>query len=86
MKINDLWGIIICLIVLEFISYYEAMLTAAKSLVPIFLEFEQNVLYKNYQVCWIDFNTFLFIRFFYESDRVKTKVDDCLKVLDAIET
>lgn len=62
----------------RFISYYEAMLTAARSLVPVFLEFEK-VIYKNYQVCWIDFNTFLFIRFFYESDRVKTKVDECLK-------
>lgn len=72
------------MIVVEFISYYEAMLTAAKALVPVFLEFE-SVIYKNYQVCWIDFNTFLFIRFFYESDRVKTKVDDCLKVLDTIE-
>lgn len=77
--------IIYLLIVVGFISYYEAMLTAAKSLVPVFLEFERDVIYKNYQVCWIDFNTFLFIRFFYESDRVKTKVDECLKVLDTIE-
>lgn len=93
-KMTNLWRVIIfceiivminyLLIVVGFISYYEAMLTAARSLVPVFLEFEK-VIYKNYQVCWIDFNTFLFIRFFYESDRVKTKVDECLKVLETIE-
>ncbi|CAH1121443.1 unnamed protein product [Ceutorhynchus assimilis] len=62
----------------KFIIYYEAMLTAAKSLLPVFVDFE-NILYKNYGVCWIDFNTFIFIRFFYESDRVKIKVDECIK-------
>lgn len=64
----------------EFFDYYEAMLTAAKTLIPVFTDFERDIIYKKYRVCWIDFNTFIFIRFFYESDRVKTKVDECLKV------
>ncbi|XP_066157943.1 uncharacterized protein [Euwallacea fornicatus] len=63
----------------KFFAYYEAMLTAAKSLVAVFADFEKDIIFKNYRVCWIDFNTFIFIRFFYESDRVKTKVDECLK-------
>lgn len=64
---------------MKFFCYYEAMLTAAKSLVPVFTDFEMDVIYRNYRVCWIDFNTFIFIRFFYESDRVKTRINECVR-------
>ncbi|XP_076261851.1 uncharacterized protein LOC143197350 isoform X1 [Rhynchophorus ferrugineus] len=64
---------------MRFFFYYEAMLTAAKNLVPVFTDFEKDIIYKNYKVCWIDFNTFIFIRFFYESDRVKYKISECLR-------
>ncbi|KAL1493317.1 hypothetical protein ABEB36_011394 [Hypothenemus hampei] len=63
----------------KFFAYYEAMLTAAKTLIPVFSDFERDIIYKNYKVCWIDFNTFIFIEFFYESNRVRVKIDDCLK-------
>ncbi|KAH1029964.1 uncharacterized protein LOC109540953 [Dendroctonus ponderosae] len=68
----------------KFFDYYEAMLTAAKTLIPVFTDFERDIIYKKYRVCWIDFNTFIFIRFFYESDRVKTKVDECLKTKKSV--
>ncbi|XP_060515944.1 uncharacterized protein LOC132695608 isoform X2 [Cylas formicarius] len=64
---------------LKFFCYYEAMLTAAKNLVPVFSDFERDVIYKRYKVCWVDFNTFIFIRFFYESGRVKTRLAECVK-------
>ncbi|CAG9855308.1 unnamed protein product [Phyllotreta striolata] len=58
--------------------YYEAMLSAAKNLSSIFSEFEV-IIYRNYSVCWIDFNTCVFIRYFFETDYVQNKISQCLK-------
>ncbi|XP_050313652.1 LOW QUALITY PROTEIN: uncharacterized protein LOC126748442 [Anthonomus grandis grandis] len=63
----------------KFFAYYEAMLIAAKSLVPVMLEFERDVLYKNYRVSWVDFNSLIFAKYFYESDRVKSRIDEFLR-------
>ncbi|XP_030748295.1 reticulocyte-binding protein 2 homolog a-like isoform X2 [Sitophilus oryzae] len=64
----------------KFFYYYEAMLTSAKSLIPVFLDFEKDVIYKHYKVCWIDFNTFIFIRYFYESEKVTEKISKLLEM------
>lgn len=58
--------------------YYEAMLSAAKNLSTVFTEFEV-IIYKNYSVCWIDFNTCVFIRYFFETDYVQNRIHQCLE-------
>nr|XP_023029224.1 uncharacterized protein LOC111517340 [Leptinotarsa decemlineata] len=58
--------------------YYEAMLSAAKNVSAVFTEFEV-IIYKNYSVCWIDFNTCVFIRYFFETEFVQTKIYQCLE-------
>lgn len=64
---------------LELFYYYEAMLSAAKNLSSVFSEFEV-IIYRNYSVCWIDFNTCVFIRYFFETDYVQNKIYQCLEV------
>nr|CAI5857382.1 unnamed protein product [Callosobruchus analis] len=54
------------------------MLSAAKSCSVAFQEFEV-IIYKNYSVCWIDFNTCVFIRYFFETDYVQLTVYKCLE-------
>ncbi|XP_056645374.1 putative autophagy-related protein 11 [Diorhabda sublineata] len=58
--------------------YYEAMLSAAKNLSTVFTEFEV-IIYKNYSVCWIDFNTCVFIRYFFDTDYVQNRIHQCLE-------
>nr|CAH7761108.1 unnamed protein product [Callosobruchus chinensis] len=58
--------------------YYEAMLSAAKNCSAAFQEFEV-IIYKNYSVCWIDFNTCVFIRYFFETDYVQLTIYKCLE-------
>ncbi|CAH1955558.1 unnamed protein product [Acanthoscelides obtectus] len=58
--------------------YYEAMLSAAKNCSAAFQEFEV-IVYKNYSVCWIDFNTCVFIRYFFETDYVQLTIYKCLE-------
>ncbi|KAJ8926922.1 hypothetical protein NQ314_020774 [Rhamnusium bicolor] len=58
--------------------YYEAMLSAAKNLSTVFSELE-IIIYKNYSVCWIDFNTCVFIRYFFETEYVQNKIYQCLE-------
>ncbi|KAJ8980719.1 hypothetical protein NQ317_019214 [Molorchus minor] len=58
--------------------YYEAMLSAAKNLNTVFSDFE-CILYKNYSICWIDFNTCVFINYFFETEFVKNKIYKCLE-------
>lgn len=55
------------------------MLSAAKNLSTVFSEFEV-IIYKNYSVCWIDFNTCVFIRYFFETEYVQNKIYQCLEV------
>ncbi|KAJ8923728.1 hypothetical protein NQ315_010309 [Exocentrus adspersus] len=58
--------------------YYEAMLSAAKNLSAVFSDLEV-IIYKNYSVCWIDFNTCVFIRYFFETEYVQNKIYQCLE-------
>ncbi|KAG5898856.1 hypothetical protein JTB14_014283 [Gonioctena quinquepunctata] len=58
--------------------YYESMLSAAKHMSAVFADFEV-IIYKNYSVCWIDFNTCVFIRYFFETDYVQNKIRQCLE-------
>ncbi|XP_028141077.1 uncharacterized protein LOC114335109 [Diabrotica virgifera virgifera] len=58
--------------------YYEAMLTAAKNLSDVFADIEV-IIYSNYSICWIDFNTCVFIRYFLETDYVQQKIKQVLK-------
>ncbi|CAG9816498.1 unnamed protein product [Phaedon cochleariae] len=58
--------------------YYEAMLSAAKNLSSVFADLEV-IIYKTYSVCWIDFNTCVFIRYFFETDFVQKKIYHCLE-------
>ncbi|KAJ8941892.1 hypothetical protein NQ318_001747 [Aromia moschata] len=37
------------------------------------------IIYKNYSVCWIDFNTCVFINYFFETEYVKNKIYQCLE-------
>lgn len=63
----------------ELFYYYEAMLTAAKNLSSVFTEFEA-IISKNYSLGWIDFNTSVFIRYFFQTEFVQNKIYNCLEV------
>ncbi|XP_049826647.1 uncharacterized protein LOC109608344 isoform X2 [Aethina tumida] len=55
--------------------YYEAMLSAAKSISETLPEFEA-LLRKNYSICWIDFNNSIFINHFFEAEAVQKKIEE----------
>lgn len=55
------------------------MLTAAKNLSSVFTEFEAMIS-KNYSFGWIDFNTSVFIRYFFQTEFVQNKIYRCLEV------
>lgn len=55
------------------------MLTAAKNLSSIFTKFEA-IISKNYSLGWIDFNTSVFIRYFFQTEFVQNKIYHCLEV------
>lgn len=63
----------------ELFYYYEAMLTAAKNLSSVFTDFE-GIITKNYSLGWIDFNTSVFIRYFFQTEFVQNKIYRCLEV------
>lgn len=67
---------------LDLFYYYEAMLTAAKNLNPVFTEFE-TIISKNYALGWIDFNTSVFIRYFFQTEFVQNKVYGSLEVRES---
>lgn len=59
------------------------MLTAAKNLSSVFTEFEA-IISKNYSLGWIDFNTSVFVRYFFQTEFVQNKIYHCLEVSSAL--
>ncbi|CAH0561800.1 unnamed protein product [Brassicogethes aeneus] len=67
------------------VYYYEAMLSAAKCINTVFPELEA-LLNKNYSVCWIDFNNFIFINYFFDTEYVQNRIYEFQNKINPTDT
>ncbi|XP_063914830.1 uncharacterized protein LOC135131174 isoform X2 [Zophobas morio] len=63
--------------------YYEAFLSATKNICKIFPELEK-LLINTYKLGWLDFNTSIFMYYFYETSYVQTVVAEFEQVKDNV--